>query len=64
MSSISLFIKTDFFASVNPGRNVKISAELFQTTKFTKNTKEQPVENKNKFFVTPFPRALCVFRGD
>jgi len=36
--------------------NVKVSAELLQTTKFTKNTKEQLTENKiiflqNLFFV-------------
>lgn len=44
--------------------NVKVFAKLLKTTKFTKSTKEQPVENKERFFVKSFFRALCVLRGD
>ena len=45
-------------------RDIKVSAKFLQTTKFTKNTKEQPVKNKNKSFVKSFLRALRVLRGD
>ena len=51
IASLSIVEHTLYAFVVNQEQqeNVKVVAKLLQNTKFTKNTKEQLIENKNNF---------------